>query len=270
MKIQEDVEMYKHHEDSLKIMEQIYKEREEVIALIFGGSVAKGMERPDSDLDGMAIVSEEYYKELEAKNHLAEVLPGYCTYEGGYFDVKFMTKEFLRQAAVKGSEPTRNSFVKSRVLFSRDPEIETLVSAIPVFQKEEMADKMLSFYCDLQLNYTYFWKACRPEGYMKIRVASEIVYCIYRLILQENQVLFPCNRRLEETVAQVKNKPDGIVKLCQEFCNTLEDKLLDRIMADYHAWTTWEHPTDRSQFCSRYEKDFEQWWIYPRPLIAEW
>ena len=44
--------MYQHHEESLKIMEKMFREREEVIALVFGGSVAKGMERPDSDLDG--------------------------------------------------------------------------------------------------------------------------------------------------------------------------------------------------------------------------
>ena len=60
---------------------------------------------------------------------------------------------------------------------------------------------------------------------MKIRVASEIVYCIYRLILQENRVLFPCNRRLEETVEGVENKPEGIVELCREFCDTLDEQV---------------------------------------------
>lgn len=42
--------MYKHHEESLQIMVSHYKKRSEVIALIFGGSVAKGQERIDSDL----------------------------------------------------------------------------------------------------------------------------------------------------------------------------------------------------------------------------
>lgn len=262
--------MYQHHEESLKIMEKMFRERDEVIALIFGGSVAKGLERPDSDLDGMAVVSDEYYKHLAANNRVTEVIPGHCTYEGGYFDIKYLTKDFLRQAAQKASEPTRNSFVKSRVLFTRDPEIEELVAAIPVFQESEREEKLLSFYCDLQLNYGYFWKSCKPDGYMKIRVASELVYCIYRLVLQENRILFPCNRRLEETVERVKNKPEGIVELCREFCATLEDELLDRIVDGYHAWTSWEHPTDLSVFCSRYAADFEQWWMYPRPLIAEW
>lgn len=262
--------MYRHHEESLKIMEKMFREKEGVIALVFGGSVAKGVERPDSDLDGMVIVTDEYYEHLLEENRLTEVISGYCTYEGGYFDVKYMTKEYLRQAARKGSEPTRNSFVKSRVLFSDDPEIEELVAAIPVFQEKERKEKMISFYCDMQLNYGYFWKACRPEGYMKIRVASEIIYCIYRLILQENRVLFPCNRRLEETVAGVENKPEGIVELCRQFSETPEDGLADRIVSAYHGWTSWDYPTDQSVFCSRYAADFEQWWLNPRPLVAEW
>lgn len=45
--------MYKHHEESLENLKQYFSDREEVIALIFGGSVAKGCERPDSDLDAM-------------------------------------------------------------------------------------------------------------------------------------------------------------------------------------------------------------------------
>ena len=53
--------MYQHHEESLKILEDMFRGREEVIALVFGGSVAKGMERPDSDLDAMVIVTDAYF-----------------------------------------------------------------------------------------------------------------------------------------------------------------------------------------------------------------
>ena len=102
--------------------------------------------RPDSDLDAMVIVPDEYYEKLLEENRTAETINGLCTYEGGYFDVKYMTKDYLRAAAERGSEPTRNSFIKSRVLFSDDPEIESLVAAIPVFQEKEMEEKMLSFF----------------------------------------------------------------------------------------------------------------------------
>ena len=51
--------MYKHHEESLERLIEYFSDKEEVIAVIFGGSVAKGCERPDSDLDAMIVVTQE-------------------------------------------------------------------------------------------------------------------------------------------------------------------------------------------------------------------
>lgn len=160
--------------------------------------------------------------------------------------------------------------MKSRVLFSSDPEIEGIVARIPVFQEREREEKLLSFYSDLHLNYNYFWKCCKPDGYMKIRTASEIVYALYRLVLQENRVLFPSNRRLEDTVAGVENKPEGLVENCREFCETMDSELLDRIVESYHKWTGYDYPKDNNICSSQYGMDFEKWWLYPRPLIGEW
>lgn len=55
-KVVRGVKMYKQHEESLRTMLRHFREQKGVIAFIFGGSVAKGMERADSDLDGMAVV----------------------------------------------------------------------------------------------------------------------------------------------------------------------------------------------------------------------
>jgi predicted nucleotidyltransferase len=266
--------MYKHHEESLKIMidyfENQHPDKEQIIAVVFGGSVAKGMERPDSDLDCMVIVTPEYFEVRQTANSTAETISGMSTYEGGYFDIKYMTKEYIRAAAEKGSEPTRNSFLCARVLFSKDPEIERIVNAIPVFQLSEMEDKQLSFYSSLMLNYAYFWKDCKPDGYMKTRVAAEIVYCIYRLILQENHILFPSNRRLEETAAKAAKKPEGIVELCHKFCETYDSDACDQLVDAYLKWTMYQIPSDFNAVLTRYVQDYEQWWLVPRPLVNEW
>ena len=262
--------MYQHHEESLKIMVEHYRSQPGVIAFIFGGSVSKGMERPDSDLDGMVIVSPEEFEQRVSNNTTCEVTYGKCTYPEGYFDVKYMTKEYLQLAAEKGSEPTRASFYMAKVMFTQDPEIEELVAKIAAFQQQEKPEKMLSFYADLMLSYEYYWKMCRVENYMKIRTASEMVYCIYRLILQENEILFPCNRRLEQYVELAPNKPEGIVEMCKEFTNTLSDDLIDNIIEAYQGWTTWQHETELAAFASRRQLDFEKWWYIPRPLVGEW
>ena len=214
-KVEDIVFQYPHHREAVKELISIFREKEGVIALVFGGSVAKHMEREDSDIDAMVIVTEEFYERKRKVNCIAECISmGDCAYPGGYFDVKYMTKDYIRDATKKGSEPTRNSFIGSHVLFSADEEVTELVRRIPVFQKQEFEEKMLSFFSNLQLNYNYFWKACRPEGYMKLKVASEIVYSLYRMVLQENEILFPCNRRLEQFVKLAPDQPEHLVEYC--------------------------------------------------------
>ena len=270
-KVEDIVFQYPHHREAVKELISIFREKEGVIALVFGGSVAKHMEREDSDIDAMVIVTEEFYERKRKVNCIAECISmGDCAYPGGYFDVKYMTKDYIRDAAEKGSEPTRNSFIGSHVLFSADEEVTELVRRIPVFQKQEFEEKMLSFFSNLQLNYNYFWKACRPEGYMKLKVASEIVYSLYRMVLQENEILFPCNRRLEQFVKLAPDQPEHLVEYCEEFCRTLEDEPLDKTVEAWKAWTHYQYPTDSAVCQSRYCDDFEQWWRVPRPLVSEW
>ena len=102
--------MYKHHSDSLQIMKEFFY-KQNVIALVFGGSVAKGNARPDSDLDAIIIVPDDVYQAKLAANNTAETINGMCTYEGGYFDIKYKTKQILKETAENGSEPARNAFL---------------------------------------------------------------------------------------------------------------------------------------------------------------
>ena len=114
--------MYRHHEESIEKMKTYFREQG-AIALILGGSIAKGTERIDSDIDGMVILSEEDYARKEKTNTTTETVNGLCTYEGGYFDIKYMTKDYLKDLALKGSEPARNGFTGARILFCDDEEI---------------------------------------------------------------------------------------------------------------------------------------------------
>lgn len=266
--------MYQHHKESLENLIRYYREtfddHESVVAIVFGGSVAKGQERPDSDIDAMVILTPECYERRRAENRLSECVTGYCTYEGGYFDVKFMTKEYLKDAAEKGSEPTRNAFICARVVYTTDPEIAELVPKIPVFQKGEVAEKMHSFYSALYYDYGYFWKECKPEGYMRLRTASNILYDCFRMVLQENEILFPCNRRLEEWVAKAPKKPEGFMELAKRFEETLSDEDCDAFVNAYYNWTTYPHITEGPKIMTRYLADMETWWRMPRPQVYEW
>jgi len=236
--------MHKHHEESIKNMVAHYSENPEIIALFLIGSVATGTERSDSDLDGAAIVSQGFYEEKKKKSMECESIFGKCTYEGGYFDVHFLTRQHLEYLVNNGSEPGRNMFTNAQLLFSHDPDLPELAAKIPIFQKQEAASKQLRFYCTLKQYYSYFWKICKPEGFAKHHVANGMVYNLYRLILIENEILFPSVRKLEMTVINAENKPEGIVEKCGKFMNTLADEDALALIESYESWTSYNYPKD--------------------------
>lgn len=268
--------MYPHHEESLKNLvhyyTQISENKDGILAIVFGGSVAKGQERPDSDLDCMIVLTDEKYAELAAKNTLSECISGYCTYEGGYFDTKYYTKQFLRDVAEKGSEPARNAFLKSRCIYTIDDEIPALVEAIPRFPIELKEDKMLSFYGAFLLNNGYFWDMSRKEDelFLRTRTTAEIVFYGLRMLLQEQEVLFPCAKGLYLTVERLEKKPVDILKKADRLVREMTDEAKDDFVNTLFDFLTYTPPEDFSLPYTRYIQDNELWWNDPRPFVAEW
>lgn len=232
----------KHHEESIKVMVDHYKENPEIIALFLSGSVATGTERADSDIDGVAVVSSDYYQQKKEIGMTSESVWGKCTYEGGYFDVHYKTKEELIQISENGTEPMRNMFSCARTLFTHDPEIPEIVNRIAVFQKPESEEKKLRYYCTMKMSYTYFLVVCKPEGFARAHTISRMIFCLYRLILLENQILFPSIRKIEETVRRCTNKPKGIIEKSQKFIQTMSDKDALELINSYESWTTYQYP----------------------------
>ena len=181
-----------------------------------------------------------------------------------------MTKQYLKDLAEKGSEPARNGFAKAKILFCNDAEIENILPLIPVFQKTEKKEKLLSFYSDFWLNYYYFLKSCPIDGYMKMTTIAEIIYSIYRMILQEKEILFDCNRRLEQQVESVSEKTVELVSLGKklEISQSIQDA--DRFVDKFTEITTYVPPENLAVVLTRYSKDFQEWWREARPNIKEW
>lgn len=261
--------MYKHHKESIEILKKICIEHGD-IAAILGGSIAKGRERENSDIDVMIILSpENYAKKVEAKA-TSETIDGLCTYQGGYFDIKYMTKEYLIDLANKGSEPARSGFLNAKIIYSEDNEIERIIAAIPVFQESEREEKLLSFYSNFWLNYYYFLKSCPIDGYMKMRTIAEIIYSLYRMVLQENRILFECNRKLEQQVENVSRETAELVGRGKilEASQAIEDA--DSFVKKFSEITKYLPPQNLNEILTAYSRDFQDWWREFRPNINEW
>ncbi|MCL2199714.1 MAG: nucleotidyltransferase domain-containing protein [Defluviitaleaceae bacterium] len=249
--------MYKHHEDSVKKMAEHFREDPEVRALFLVGSVATGTEREDSDIDGVAILTPEEFERKKAAGGTLEVIHGKCTYEGGYFDIHYHTREDLENLCAQGSEPMRNLFTAAQPLFCKDEGLEELVAKIPVYPKKEAEEKRLRFYSTFKQFHAYFWNACKPTGFMRFHIADGMIYNMYRLILIENQILFPSMRNLEETVIAAPNKPDKIVEKCHKLMQTLSDDDCHSIVESYEGWTTYDFPKEHNTVMNNFADTWE-------------
>lgn len=263
--------MYEHHKIAIQNLIEYYRPKEGVIAIVLGGSVAKGMERIDSDIDATIIVTEEKYQELKEKNDLAECISGHCPYEGGYFDIKYESKSFLKEMSEKGSEPCRSSYESFQCLYTTDQEIPEILRKIPVFQKSEKETKLFSFYSAFDLSYGYIWSTVAKDNpYYKLRTAADIVYYGYRILLQENEVLFPSHRRLEQTVAKLSNKPEGIIDLAHKFMAELTEESKEDFVQSILGNMSYKPPKDFRETLTRYIDDNQHWWYTNAPFLTEW
>ena len=95
--------MLDHHKKSIENLIEYFKEDVDIISIVLGGSVAKGLERADSDIDAIIVVTNERYAMLEKENRIAECIYGYCPYENGYFDIKYTTIDYLEALAARGA-----------------------------------------------------------------------------------------------------------------------------------------------------------------------
>lgn len=176
----------------------------------------------------------------------------------------------VKDLAEKGSEPARNTFTKAKTLFCNDTEIENILPQIPVFQIKEREEKLLSFYSDFWLNYHYFLKSCAVDGYMKMQTIVEIIYSIYRIMLQEHEILFDCNRRLEKQVESISKTTAELVRLGRELESSQSMQDADRFVNKFAEITAYEPPKDIAVILTRYSMDYQEWWREPRPNIKEW
>lgn len=221
--------MHQHHIDSIERMKRYFEKDPEVLGLILGGSVAQGRERVDSDLDGMVIVSPETHARIAAENRLAECIVGECTYEEGYFDVKYMTTDYLRAAAERGSDPTRNSFRLSRVLFSRIGGLDELAQRIPIYPVHKKQERIDLFYSIVCMESGYFFGCARQENnlYLLDKAITNTIYGGVRALLVLNEEFFPCHRTMLSYASRLKDKPENLMELIDDLLREKSKETLD-------------------------------------------
>jgi predicted nucleotidyltransferase len=108
------------------------------LALLVGGSVAKGTAREDSDVDcSLVATDEEWLRRQEARDYSFYLKEEVCDYPGGYAEFRIYSLDFLKEVAKRGTETLRSQFFNAIIVFSHRPEIEEIVRRIPIFPEAE-------------------------------------------------------------------------------------------------------------------------------------
>ncbi len=260
--------MLDHHRETLDRAIEEFKARPEVLAILLAGSVAKCIERPDSDVDLMVVLEPSAFEDRDARNVLNEVRLDLSTYERGYVDAKFIDEAFLEDAAQKGSEPTRNAFAMARIVYSKLDGLEEKIARIVKYPEWERSAKLLSFYGQLRLQSFFIQEAAkRNDPFLAHYSAAEAVLFAGRLILAYDRVIFPSQKRLMETVLARPELPPDYEGLCYRALQDPKPETVEPLIQAVVGFRDWEIDPDQS--LTQFTKDAELAWRHGTAAVCD-
>jgi len=261
--------MRKHHANAIERgRERLLSENPGLLAIILGGSLAKGTERDDSDVDLIVVVSDAAYATRLAENHVSFLWRDVCDYENGYVEGRFVSRAYIREAAQRGSEPTRHSFTGASTVYCVDPEIEEWLPKIPVYPEDRHQSNIASFRAQLDLNRGFFWGEGKRRGdrYLQTRAAAEMVLFGCRLVLAHNRILFACQKRLIEQTLAAPEKPDGLSEKTNRLLADMTDEAKEDFCNTIEGFADWGD----SDHLSHFLQDVEMSWFNRVHAVSEW
>lgn len=238
-------------------------------AMLVGGSIAKGWERDDSDVDIMLIAADEEYTRRQATNQMNYFDTQMCDYPGGYVDGKILDLRFLGDVAEKGSEPARSAFAGVEIVFSRIPGLEDLLRRITVYDESQYIPRVTSFFAQVQA-YQWFISEAEKRGqkYLMLHAVSDIVLFGCRMILAYNRMLYPYHKWLLNAVQDAPQKPANFMSLVEALMNEPCKRNADAFVECVVSFTEWPRPAEG--WPSRFMLDSELGWRRGVVDVSDW
>jgi predicted nucleotidyltransferase len=257
-----------HHRAAIERLEDRFAQEPDFPALIVGGSIVKGIARPDSDVDVYLVATDERFERCRQERDHFFISGDFTDYEGGYVDGKIISLKFLHDVADRGSEPARWAFVGAQIVYSRILEVEELVRRIVVFPKEQRRDKIESFFSQVRVLRWFIDEAeKRNDRYLLLRSAADMALFAGRLALIDNEIFFPSHKWFMREVRQATRKPDPLCDLMdavlQNPCAETAAQLEQCVIAHYDPGLTW------TQILTRFMADSEWNWLSGGPPIQD-
>ncbi len=258
-----------HHQRTIERLIDRFKEDANTLALLIGGSLAKGYGDESSDVDFVLITSAEDYARRQPDRAFIYYATDLCDYPGGYVDGKIVNVGFLEEVADRGSEPARSAFEKALVAYSRLPQLDDLLQRITAYPEATHVEKVRSFYAQLLAMQWYVGEAeKRANQYLLMHTVSDLVLFGGRLILAHNRRLYPYHKWLLRTLQDVPEKPADLMALIDRVLTEPSKANADRFCDAILNFTTWPQPAEG--WPARFMADTEWAWRYDKAALADW
>ena len=202
------------HQRAIDRLADAYRDDPDFLAIIIGGSVAKGCAREDSDVDFMIVATDEVFARRFADRDVFINRSDLSDYDGGYVDGKIIDIAYLEDVAATGNEPSRAAFEGTFAAYSHVPDLDELLARIHVYPEEGHEERVRTFY---SMTFIQHWLMNEAERhgnrYTIMRAASQLALFAGRLILAHNRRLFPYHKWLPRALENSPDKPEGFMTL---------------------------------------------------------
>ncbi len=249
--------MRPHHRETLDTIAKRYADDQDVLGVLLVGSIAHGFEKPGSDVDIMLVLPEAAFAARERDGTLAFLDLESAKYDGGYVDIKCTSFGQMERVRDIGSEPARFAFEGAVPIVARDDRLGALVAEVARYPIENKQENIKRFYAQLQAWNWYCGEAHKHDNAYLLSVSvNNLVLFGGRMILAENEVLYPYHKWFLRVLDEVADKPQGMMALVDALLRKPEVADIKSYFELVSTFRTWPDVSWSNQFMADSEMNW--------------
>jgi len=257
-----------HHRATIDRAVARLRRREDVRAVLVGGSIAHGFATDTSDVDLMIVVDEDDWQRRLAAGDVTELDLESPTWEGGYVDMKYTSVGFIRDVAERGNETARFAFAAVIVAWSAVDGLDELLRAAARYPIEGQAERIRAFHAQLEYWHWLFGEADRSgNAFVRALAAPNLVLFAGRLVLAHNATLYPGYKWLLHVLRDIPEQPAGLTAAIGAVLERPDRASVDALHELVAGLRDWD--PDPHGWGSRFMLDTELAWMRGQPAIAD-
>ena len=261
-------DLLEHHRATIERATKRLRARDDVRAVLVGGSIAHGFAIASSDVDLLIVVDDAAWERRLAQGDVTELDLDSPTYEGGYVDMKYTSVAFIRDVAARGSEVARFAFDGAIVAWSSVDGVEAELQAAARYPREEQSDRIRAFHAQLEYWRWMFGESDRSRNaYVKTLAAPQVVLFAGRLVLAHNGVLYPGYKWLLRVLRDVDEQPAGLLPAVEAVMAAPDKENVEELFAQVTTWRDWG--VADQHWGTKFMLDTELAWLDGRPSVGD-